>query len=102
VYGDAWVFGNAKVSGGAEVYGDVWVSSDADYTTIKGFGTVSRTTTFFRCKDKEVRVVCGCFYGTIAEFRKQVEDTREGKIAKEYLMIADSMEMHFAEQELKE
>jgi hypothetical protein len=42
--------------------------------------------------------VCGCFFGTIAEFRKQVEETRTGKIAKEYLMIADLMEEHFKEE----
>ena len=81
--GDAWVSGNAEVSG------------NADYTTIHGFGTQFRTTTFFRCKDKKVRVACGCFFGTIPEFREQVKNTRKGKIAEEYLMIADLMEKHF-------
>ena len=95
--GDAWVYGDARVYGNALVYGDARVSGDADYTTIKGFGTCFRTTTFFRCKDKMVRVVCGCFYGTIPEFREQVKKTREGKIAEEYLMIADLMEKHFSE-----
>ena len=85
-YGNAWVFGNA------EVY------DNADYTTIHGFGTQFRTTTFFRCKDKEIRVSCGCFYGTISEFREQVKRTRKGKIAEEYLMIADLMEKHFKEE----
>lgn len=84
--GDAWVSGNAEVSG------------NADYTTIRGFGTQFRTTTFFRCKDKQVKVSCGCFYGTIPEFREQVKNTRKGKIAEEYLMIADLMEKHFAEE----
>lgn len=93
--GDAWVYGNAKVSGNAWVYGDAEVSGDADYTTIHGFGTQFRTTTFFRCKDKKVRVACGCFFGTIPEFREQVKNTRKGKIAEEYLMIADLMENHF-------
>ena len=102
--GNAWVYGNALVSGDARVYGDALVSGDArvygnaDYTTIKGFGTKFRTTTFFRCEDGNIRVVCGCFFGTIAEFRKQVEETRTGKIAKEYLMIADLMEEHFKEE----
>ena len=92
VYGDALVYGDARVSGDAQVYGD------ADYTTIKGFGTKFRTTTFFKCKDGNVRVVSGCFLGTIEEFRKQVEETRTGKIAKEYLLIADLMEEHFKEE----
>ena len=78
--------------------GDAWVFGNADYTTIHGFGTQFRTTTFFRCKDKQVKVSCGCFYGTIPEFREQVKNTRDGKIAEEYLMIADLMEKHFAEE----
>ena len=96
--GDAWVFGNAEVSGNARVSGNAEVFGNADYTTIHGFGTQFRTTTFFRCKDKQVKVSCGCFYGTIPEFREQVKNTRDGKIAEEYLMIADLMEKHFAEE----
>ena len=91
--------GNLSQSGNAWVYGDAEVCGNDDYTTIKGFGTCFRTTTFFRCKDKTVKVACGCFLGTIAEFRKQVKRTRSGKIAKEYLMIADLMDMHFKEGE---
>ena len=98
VYGDAWVSGNARVSGDACVYGNARVSGDADYTTIHGFGTQFRTTTFFRCKDNQIRVSCGCFFGTIPKFREQVKNTRNGKIAEEYLMIADLMEKHFAEE----
>ena len=104
VSGNAEVSGNARVFGNARVYGDAWVfdnaevSGNADYTTIHGFGTQFRTTTFFRCKDKQVKVSCGCFYGTIPEFREQVKNTRDGKIAEEYLMIADLMEKHFAEE----
>ena len=93
VYGNAWVYGNAEVYGNARVYGN------ADYTTIKGFGPEFRNTTFFRCKDDKIRVKCGCFYGDLEEFRQQVKDTRDGKIAKEYLMIADLMEYHFSEDE---
>ena len=89
--GNAWIFGEAKV------YDDAEVSGDADYAVIKGFGTEYRPTTFFRCRDGEARVTCGCFYGTIAEFREQVKRTREGKVANECLKIADLMEYHFKE-----
>ena len=95
VYGDAWVCGNAWVYGNAEICGKAWVCWDADYATVKGFGTEFRTTTFFKCKDRIVRVKCGCFYGDLEEFRVQVKNTRKGKIAEEYLMIADLMEKHF-------
>ena len=101
VCGDAWVYGNAKVygnawvCGNAKVCGDAWVYGNADYATVKGFGTEYRATTFFRCKDGVVRVRCGCFYGDLEEFRVQVKNTRKGKIAEEYLMIADLIEKHF-------
>ena len=97
--GDAWVSGNAQVSGDAQVCGDANVFGNADYTTIKGFGTVYRTTTFFRCQDGAVRVTCGSFYGTIDEFREQIKRTREGKVADEYLKIADLMEYHFKKED---
>lgn len=96
--GDAWVYGDAEVSGNARVYGNAEVYGNADYTTIHGFGTQFRTTTFFQCEDKQIRVSCGCFLGTIPEFREQVKNTREGKIAEEYLMIADLMEKHFVKE----
>jgi hypothetical protein len=99
VYGDAKVSGDAWVSGDAVVSGDAEVSGDADYAVIKGFGTVYRPTTFFRCHDGEARVTCGCFYGTIDEFREQVKRTRKGKVADEYLKIADLMEYHFKEED---
>ena len=96
--GDARVSGNAEVYGNARVSGNAEVSGNADYTTIHGFGTQFRTTTFFQCEDKQIRVSCGCFLGTIPEFREQVKNTREGKIAEEYLMIADLMEKHFVKE----
>ena len=93
VYGNAWVYGNAQVSGDARVYGD------ADYAVVKGFGRCFRTTTFFRCKDKILRVQCGCFYGDLAQFREIVKKTHgDSKYAKEYLAIADLMELHFSDE----
>lgn len=91
--GNAWVYGDAKVCGNAEVCGD------ADYSTVKGFGRIFRTTTFFRKKDKDIGVSCGCFYGTLEEFRKKVKETHgESKTAKEYLMLADLMEYKFSRE----
>ena len=99
VYGDAEVYGNARVYGDDEVCGNARVYGNADYTCVKGFGTEYRNTTFYRQKDGSIGVKCGCFYGTIDEFREQVNKTRDGKIAKEYLMIADLMEYHFQKEE---
>ena len=106
VYGDARVSGNAKVSGDAEVSGDAKVSGNAevsgnaDYATASGFGSEYRTTTFFKLKNSdEIGVRCGCFYGTLKEFRAKVKETHgESKKAKEYLMLADLMEYRFLEE----
>ena len=102
VYGDARVYGYAQVYGDARVYGDAAFSGDArvsgnaDYACIKGFGTEFRHTTFYKTKENGIGVKCGCFNGSLEQFREQVKETRTGKIVKEYLAIADLMEYHFA------
>ena len=104
--GDAWVSGSARVDGNARVSGSAWVDGNArvygsaDYACVKGFGRECRNTTFFRTKDGGVSVVCGCFHGTMQEFREKVKETHgESKMAKEYLMIADLMKMHFDKED---
>ena len=100
VCGNAWVCGNAEVCGNAKVCGNAWVYGNADYATAKGFGSEYRTTTFFKLKDSnEIGVRCGCFYGTLKEFKEKVKETHgETKKAKEYLMLADLMEYRFSEE----
>ena len=105
--GNAWVSGNARVSGDAWVSGNAWVSSNAwvsgnaDYATVHGFGSEYRTTTFFRTKAGDIGVRCGCFYGTLEEFRAKVKETHgETKTAKEYLRVADLMEFRFSKEEV--
>ena len=96
--GDARVLDNAWVSGDARVSGDAWVREPSDIALIKGFGSEFRATSFFRCVDGLVRCQCGCFYGTVDEFRSKVRETHgDSKYAKEYTMIADLMELHFKE-----
>ena len=103
VSGDARVYGNARVSGNAQVSGDARASGNADFSVVEGFGRYFRATTFFRCKDKILRVQCGCFYGDLAQFREIVKKTHgDSKYAKEYLAIADLMELHFSDEEEKQ
>ena len=100
VYGDAQVSGDALVYGNARVCGDARVCGNGDYAYAHGFGSVNRTTTFFRLKDGGVGVRCGCFYGTLAQFRDKIRETHgETKKAQEYLMLADLMELRFEEDE---
>ena len=93
---DAIVCGNAIVDGYAVIGNKALVSSKEDYAVISGFGSQHRTTTFFRLQDGGIGVCCGCFSGTIEEFRTKVHETHDGtKYEKEYLAIADAIEIHF-------
>lgn len=97
VYGNAWVSGNVQISRYARVAGH------KDYFCAQSFGSVGRTTTFFRTKNGWA-VNCGCFFGTIEEFRKKVKEKHGNSLdAQEYLMVADLMELRIkrVEQELK-
>ena len=103
VAGNAQVTDNAWVTGNARVTGNAQVTDNADYAVITGFGRHFRATTFFRCEDKILRVQCGCFYGDLTQFREIVKKTHGGsKYAKEYLAIADLMELHFSDEEEKQ
>lgn len=100
VYGDAEVYGNARVSGDARVSGNAWVSGNADYLLIGRIGSRFGFTTFFKNKDKGITVSCGCFLGTIAEFRAKVTDTHgNNKHAKMYNLAADMAELQILGEE---
>lgn len=111
VSGNAWVYGDAQVSGNARVCGNAWVSGNARVSdnawvsgnarvfgeykmiTVSNMGREQRTTTYFVCADKKIRVNCGCFFGTLEEFRRKVRETHgDSKHAQAYLMAADLAE----------
>lgn len=67
--GKAWVWGNAKVWGNAEVF------SASHVLVIGAIGSRDDFTTFFRDKDNEITVKCGCFLGKIDKFLEKVTQT---------------------------
>ena len=79
--GKAWVWGNAKVCGNAEVWGNAKVCGNAKvFSTshvlvIGAIGSRDDFTTFFRDKDNEITVKCGCFLGKIDKFLEKVTQT---------------------------
>jgi hypothetical protein len=83
VYGNAWVsgdaqvYGNAKVSGNARVYGDAQVSNSSDHLQVGPAKSSGRFTTAFVDSKIGVRVVCGCFTGSVLEFSQQIESTHK-------------------------
>lgn len=95
----AIVYGVARVCGIAIICNDAKVCRSEDYIVVQGFGRVQRATTFYRLKNGDIGVTCGCFDGTIREFRDEVKETHgDNKYAQEYLMIADLMELHFGKE----
>lgn len=98
--GNAWVSGDARVCGNARVCGDAEVYGNADYLLIGRIGSRFSFTTFFKNKDKGITVSCGCFLGTIAEFRAKVTDTHgNNKHAKMYNLAADMAELQILGEE---
>jgi hypothetical protein len=96
VSGNAQVYGNARVSGNAQVYGDGKIESNNDFCTFQNFGSENRCTTFFKCADGLTKVVCGCFFGTLEQFIKQVIETHADNIfAKSYLAIVEVVKIKF-------
>ena len=81
VWGDAEVWGNAKVCGDAEVWGNAKVCGNAKVFSashvlvIGAIGSRNDFTTFFRDKDNEITVKCGCFLGKIYKFLEKVCET---------------------------
>ena len=112
VCGNAWVCGSARVCGNALVHenavvrGDAWVCGDAlvcesaDYLCIKGLGSLNRNTTFYKTKDNDIGVVCGCFSGMLDEFVAKVKDRHgDTKYAKEYLAAVEVVKIHFDKED---
>lgn len=73
--GKAWVWGNAEVCGDAEVWGNAEVFSASHVLVIGAIGSRNDFTTFYRDKDNEITVKCGCFLGKIDRFLEKVTQT---------------------------
>lgn len=82
--GNAWVYGDARVYGNARVCDNAEIKKRTHLLKIGSIGSRNDVTTFFRTKDKEIFVKCGCFSGTIDDFEKQVQkvhaDDKHGRV----------------------
>lgn len=76
--GNTWVYGNAMVYGNAEI------KKKTHLLEIGFIGSRDDVTTFFRTKNKEIFVKCGCFQGNIDDFEKKVQkvhaDDKHGRV----------------------
>ena len=90
VYGNAKVYGDARVSGNARVYGNAEVFNTRHFFVQGPIGSRDGYVTFYRTKDDTVEVRCGCFSGSLQEFVNQVEETHGGsRYEKEYKLAAE-------------
>ena len=100
IYGDALVFGDAIVYGDAKICGGAEIKETGDYITISGLGRRNRTTTFYKSKSGAILVKCGCFSGTLKEFKNKVIETHKAtKYTKEYLAAVQVAKIHFEVEE---
>ena len=82
--------------------GDARITSTKDYLTVRGLGSASRMTTFYRTENG-IKVTCGCFTGTLDEFVEKVRETHKNtKYAKEYLTMVEVAKVHFELDEVSQ
>lgn len=75
---------NLSQNGASWVYGNAEIKKKTHLLEIGFIGSRDGVTTFFRTKDKEIFVKCGCFSDNIDEFEKQVQkvhgDDKHGRV----------------------
>ena len=92
--GSAWVRDSAVVRGSAVVCDSAVVWRTNHYLCIGPIGSRLDFTTFFRAKDKQIRVKCGCFRGDIDAFAFKVQATHgDSQHAKAYMAAIELAKM---------
>lgn len=92
--------GNAWVSGDAWVVGDAHINSNKDFIVIGPIGSRNGFTTFYKNKDENVCVRCGCFSGTVDEFLEAVQETHgDNRFGREYRIAAELAKAHILEED---
>ena len=90
VYENAYVYGNARVCGNACICDNAQINKISDVLCISPIGSRNDITTFFKTKDGNICVKCGCFRGTIDEFLEAVSEAHgENKHAKAYRLACE-------------
>lgn len=72
---DAYITHNVTIIGNARIGKSALIFNNTDFFTIEGqLGSCFRYTTFFKDNCDNIFVACGCFRGTINEFRRAVKE----------------------------
>ena len=88
---------NTQVSGNAWVSGNAQVSGLSDYVLVGPAKSSGRFTTAYRDSELNIRVTCGCFTGTVAQFAQQIESTHinNGAALEQYRLICQFIKANF-------
>lgn len=86
VSGEAWIE-DAKIYGISHICGNAKIRNYDDYLVVGPIGSRYDHTTFMKMSNGKIWVKCGCFEGTIEEFRAEVKDYHRSdyKSLSEYL-----------------
>lgn len=85
VYNSARIYDDARVCSAVRVYNHAWVGGDAvicdsaDWIYVGPSASSRRFTTAHRDAELGVRVNCGCFSGSLAEFAAAIEKTHQNR-----------------------
>lgn len=71
--GTSWISDNARIWGDARISDNAMIFKTTHVLVIGPVGSRNSYTTFFRDKDNEITVICGCFHGRINKFLKKVK-----------------------------
>ena len=95
VYDNALVYGDAQVCGDARVGSNAWVGSNGHLLQVGPIGSRDGYTTFYRAKDNTISVTCGCFCGSIDDFKNRVREVHsDSKYGKEYQLAIELAKRH--------
>lgn len=88
IYGSSKVFGKVLILGLARICGDAEIYKFTHLFQLGSIGSRNDFTTFFRTKDNEIYVTCGCFYGSIDKFEQAVRCKHKGTKHEETYLLA--------------
>ena len=114
LFGDAWVYGGARVFDGAQVYGDAlvygnarvsgdaWVYDNGLIFWASRVGSENGTLTVYNTKSHGLEVTRGCFRGSVEEFLAASKAKHDDVTHHEYRLLIEVATSRITRARLKE
>lgn len=97
-----WIESDSNLSHDYDAWvdGDAHINSNKDFIVIGPIGSRNGFTTFYKNKNENVCVRCGCFSGTVDEFLAAVQKTHgDNRFGREYRIAAELAKTHILEED---